>query len=88
MIGRVSTYVQPVVVSAESVHDSLLGRCLISHNPVWLAILRDFLSRGRARDTLREFLAISFCAEIERGALMRRNKVNELRISHDSTQLT
>lgn len=51
---RVRTDVELVVVAAEAVDDGLLGRRLVAHDPVGLAVLRRGRCLRRAPDALRE----------------------------------
>ena len=50
------TDVQPIIIPTQPVHDRLLGRRLVLNDIVRLAVLRDVLRGGRARDAFREFL--------------------------------
>ncbi len=56
------TDVELVIVAAESVDDGLLGRGLVAHDPVGLAVLRGSLALRRSGDALREVGAGRFCS--------------------------
>ena len=63
------TDVKLVVVAAQAVGDSLLRGRLVAHDPVGLAVLRDRLALGRARNALGEVCACRLRAEVEGAAL-------------------
>jgi hypothetical protein len=72
----IRTNVKRVVVAAESVDKGLLWGCLIADDPVGLAILRDRLALGRARNGLGEPLAGDLSADVETCRLQCQKKSN------------
>ena len=63
------TDVKLVIITAEAVSDCLLCRCLVAHDPVGLAVLRNLLALGRACDALGKVRACRLRAEVEGTAL-------------------
>jgi len=64
------TDVQGVVISAQAVHDRLLGCGLILEHPVWFTVFWDGFGLRWACDYLGELFSRSFRTQIEARALL------------------